>query len=213
MSEPLRIGVDLDGVLADWNSSFARALIRVTGRDLLPRLVDFEPPYWDWPSYYGYTKAEVAQTREVTGNELDFWAGLGAYPGAPETLRLLKLMAARYDHIYFITDRYGASAKRQTEGWLGQMGFSGATVLISPYKGDLAAALRLTHFIDDKIENCIDVVLETLAQTLLIDRPWNTDNQPQWSDLRNEGNSIIRRVADVATAVEYCLLGHESLVD
>lgn len=76
--------------------------------------------------------------------------------------------------IYFITNRMGQYPKRQTELWLSQhLGFS-PTVLISPHKGQVCAALHLDYYVDDKPSNVDDVIAEAPNTTVFMqDRAYN----------------------------------------
>lgn len=169
----MRIGVDVDGVLARFNESFAQRLVDVTGRSLIPTGADF--PCWGWPSHYGYTAAEESATWENVRQDKTFWFRLGAYDDTHTVLlELLRLQLIGHD-IYFITSRPGVRAKQQTEDWLRVQGFASTpTVLISSAKGMCAQALCLDSYVDDRWENVVDVAESTLTcHTCLLDRPWN----------------------------------------
>ena len=46
-------------------------------------------------------------------------------------------------------------------------------MLIATDKAPIINALRLDAFIDDRPENCVDVVAHTSARVMMPDRPWN----------------------------------------
>jgi 5'(3')-deoxyribonucleotidase len=172
----MRIGIDVDGVLADFNSSFINRVTSTTGRDLFPPR-PFDIPCWDYPEYYGYTREETSQVWETIKSDRFFWQNLPTYP---TTLYDLFTLAARFeghdDDLYFITSRPGIRAKRQTENWLEARWpartVAPLTVLISSRKGDCARALNLDVYVDDRIENVVDVV-GTGTRTFLYSHPWN----------------------------------------
>jgi hypothetical protein len=159
------IGVDIDGVLANFNKGYRQKLIEVTGRDLIPEEVcrgsrpGEEPPCWNYAPHFGYTREEDRATWEAIAGDRGFWQGLDVLPGASALLISLKQTELDQDaEIYFITSRPGNTAKEQTEWWLMQHGFRGATVMIARgEKGFFAHGLGLTHFLDDKPENCESV--------------------------------------------------------
>jgi len=174
------LGIDVDGVLADFNSGFIQRTIEVTGKDLFPPR-PFDIPTWDYATYYGYTKDEEAAVWESIKSDRHFWSHLNAYPGVENFIE--HLWAETWD-VYFITARPGIRAKIQTEHWLQLYDFELPTVLISWDKDLCAKALKLDRYVDDRIENAIDVV-EAGIPTYLLTRPWN-------KNFRAAANGIIR---------------------
>ncbi len=173
----MRIGIDVDGVLADFNRSFIERVIEVTGKDLFPPR-PFDIPTWDYPQHYGYTNTECSLVWENIKTDDSFWYQLFPYDGAPEFLS--KLHGGHHD-IYFITSRPGLNTKSQTENWLefhhygmDTEVYSYPTVLISSDKGGCAKALKLDLYIDDRTENCLDVNHASPGtRTIMLARPWN----------------------------------------
>lgn len=183
----MRLGVDVDGVLADYNTNFLKHIIGASGRDLSP-VKPFEFTCWEWPQFFGYTEAEIAKGAGVALALDDFWLTLPAYPEAQEALYRLNKRILRGDDIYFITNRTSFSiestAKAQTEKWLRKQ-FSLInmsswqefipTVIISKEKGKAADLLALDAYIDDKWENCKDVAAWSKTRTFLRKQPWNAN--------------------------------------
>lgn len=177
----MKIGIDVDGVLADFNSEFIKRCVAVTGKDLFPAR-PFDIPTWHYPQHFGYSEAEMAfPNGPVWAHVIDdptFWYQLFPYDGVPEFLS--QLDSSQHD-IYFITNRPGVTAKMQTENWLEfhnfglqTDAFSYPTVLISTEKGLCAKALGLDLYIDDKTENCMDVNhVSPKTRTIMLARPWN----------------------------------------
>lgn len=163
------LGLDIDGVLANFNEGFRQRLLDVTDRAccIAP---GFSPPVWDWPEYYGYTQDEVDRTWSDVAKDPTFWQDLKPLPDAESFLDWLWRAVSsanwtqRKGHeIYFMTTRAGTNVKRQTENWLLKHGFGGdeRTVLICRSSKSFAAnTLGLTHFVDDRREN----IQEMLAQ-------------------------------------------------
>lgn len=195
------IGIDLDGVLANFNAAYRARLISVTGRDLIP----FEvcrgwtsaetPPTWNYAPYYGYTPEEDADTWRSIRTDPTFWQNLRGLPGALEMLNgLAARLTGLYDpipEVYFITTRPGIDVKGQSESWLMNAGIDIPTVLITRgEKGDLARGLGLTHFLDDKPENCLSVkTLSTTTETFLLACRYNewAQDDAQYTGVRRIG--------------------------
>lgn len=185
----MRVGVDVDGVLADFNRAFITRVIQVTGRNLFP--AGYEPTTWGYPTEVGYTLEEEAAVWETITEDRCFWSSLTPYPETRAAVEYLHHRAYTHrDDVYFITARPGLDAKKQTEAWLrAQFGhvsgfLSNPTVLITKHKGLAARTLDLDVYIDDRYENAIDVGMvhtdpsiplrgRPSTVSFLLDRPWN----------------------------------------
>ncbi len=162
----MRIGLDIDGVHADFAGAFTKLLVKVTGKDLFERGDGKNPPSWDWFFLRGYTKEEVGLAWNVVKSPASaFWLNLEELPGCAAT-RLVILDLLRWHDVYFITNRPGSNAKWQTEQWLRlHLQIDHPTVLLSSEKGLTAKALNLDCYLDDYYVNVDDVVKKTLPQT------------------------------------------------
>lgn len=188
----MKLGIDVDGVICDFNSAYIDKVIAVTGRDLFPPR-PFDIPCWNYPESYGYTEAEVADVWNHIKADPLFWYRLPEYP---ETMAALHYLAERVmrheDDLYFITARPGVQAKAQTEDWLRAHlpAFVTPTVLITSHKGLAAQTLGLDVYIDDRWENALSVASchwsgqAPGCQSLLLDRPWNRHANERAHDVR-----------------------------
>lgn len=189
----MRIGMDVDGVLANWDRGFRVKLIQASGRRLCPP--EFEPPVWNWPQHYGYTDDEITSAYHLQALDPFFWEELKPMPGAHDFMektwrlfgnvnvlirngRLPDTMDVFSPEIYFITSRRGPAVKEQTHTWLQENGWTPAntSVLINRHgdKGDVCKALGVNVFVDDRPENCVDVYRKCPgARIFLIDRAHN----------------------------------------
>lgn len=172
MRKKLIVGVDVDGVLANFNESFIDLVIELTGRDLFPKR-PFEIPTWNYPEHYGYTEAEMSTVWGAIEQSPRFWKSLPAYGDTIHAVKYLRELYALGADLYFVTSRPGKTAKIQTEEWL-RAWFLPTTVLISSAKGLCSRALKFDAYIDDRWENAMDVAT-TGAKSVLIDRPWNIE--------------------------------------
>lgn len=177
-----RIGVDLDGCLVDFITSYKALIIKTTGIDLFPK--DREWDSWNFEKEAGYNnKDHLNKVWDTINKSETFWQDLEAYTETDEILAQLYGRALAGDDVYFITTRPSTgkhTAKAQTEDWLRHITWNTGmeafipTVIVTADKGPIAAALELTHFIDDKWENVRDVKDAALdCKIYLLDRPWN----------------------------------------
>lgn len=168
----MNIGVDIDGVLADFNSSYIKLIFQKSG-------VQLPMPGPDYPNEWNYTKSRIRnKDLNAVWDEIKathFWDTLGPEPLLLETIELLLERRSLGDDIYFITSRPGLRAKFYTERWLIGHGMLVPSVLIAEHaeaKGHLARGLALDVFIDDKPDN-IDAITHADCVCYLVDRPYN----------------------------------------
>jgi 5'(3')-deoxyribonucleotidase len=175
----LKLGIDIDGVLADFTRSYGELLVEVSGRKLLPE--DFykgwEPSTWYWERELGYTKEEEAKAWEVINNPKErFWTMLDLIDDSAEHYHMLRAIN-RDNDLYFITSRPGKSALRQTKEWIGDCyDIDDPNVLICHQKGLACAALELDRYLDDKGENIQNCHLHSpKTEAMLLNMPYNAE--------------------------------------
>lgn len=185
-----RWGIDLDGVVADFNTAMYSLVPEVTGRDLFGP-GDPEPPSWSrHMREVGYTTKEVDAVWKAVATDRSFWLSFEPLPGLDD------LNAALPDHLddefYFITARIGETTKEQTERWLFERtGLFNPTVIRSKKKGAIANGLALDAFIDDKLAYALDVRVESpTTRVYLLDRPYNAEKPI-------DGITRVKTVADM----------------
>ena len=170
----MKIGLDIDGVLANFCPDYQSLFITTTGRDTFQPGDAENPPSWDWPDDRGYTAKETSAVWERIKTNHAFWLGLGETPHC-STLRMMVLDLMRNHDLYYITARPGVDAKWQTEQWLrAHLFIDLPTVLISSEKGLCARALKLDVYIDDNWDNVEDVLERSPeTRTYLLNRRYN----------------------------------------
>ena len=185
----LRIGLDVDGVLADFNPAYIELLTKQTGIKF-PEVNDQYPDTWNYDRAAGVKKEDETAVWNIIKGSEDFWFKLLPYHNVCAFLVWLKYL--RQD-TYFITNRCG-SAKSQTERWLHKAGYPEPTVLISSEKAMVCKALNITHYIDDKNENCNDVkCYASRTKGYMLKRPWNEpiESVPRLSSLKDFQNILV----------------------
>ena len=168
----LRIGFDMDGVLADFATAYRAIETRVYGPAEPARADDPE----DVADAQGdETPVPSKRRRDAVWTAIrqtpDFWETLA--PLDPDAVRRIHEMTLRHRwETFFITQRpatEGTTVQRQTQRWLAAQGFDLPSVLvIDGSRGPAAGALRLDYHVDDSPANCVDVKSESTARPILI---------------------------------------------
>jgi hypothetical protein len=202
----MRIGIDIDGCLAEFNGAFLKLLEKLHGKDL--KIPDGDwPTMWDWP--HSPELAEQGLTRKTISKAWDevckpgstFWLNLAPMPEVYQVGLKLALLEAGGHDIYFITTRPGHKAKQQSADWLQRYMPIDPTVLVSSEKGLCASGLELTHFIDDKPDNLRDVLRArgTKCKCYLLKRPWNRDEDISYMIETDSVTSFLEQISKETT--------------
>ena len=153
------LAFDIDGCLADFTSSYAKRLVKVTGENRFPTPLTL--PCWNWDKHYGYSNEEIATTWDSIMADRLFWQKLDTIPDAEVFARINVL--SQTNPVYFITNRVGKNCKQQTEKWLYEQGILYPTVLIAANKRPIIESLKIEFFVDDR--------LETMNELAVLKRP------------------------------------------
>lgn len=179
---PVRIGFDMDGVLADFATAFRDVETRLFGASsaMAAEAPEVEAQQEEsagsaQADAASATPRELRRRRDAIWSAIhdtpDFWTTLK--PHDPDAVRRIHDMMIRYGwEVFFITQRpstVGETVQRQTQRWLHRQGFDLPSVLvISGSRGAAAGALRLDYHVDDSPQNCLDVVSDSRARPILI---------------------------------------------
>ena len=192
----MRVAFDLDGVLADLETVLADAAGRMFGApgaapapqgsesapadappDELPAAPAGAPPDDEPvpPVVRGLTTGQQHRLWQGVLDAENFWETLNeTEPGI--VARLADLALERRWEVIFITQRpasAGDPCQLQSQRWLARHGFALPSVfVIRGSRGQVAAALDLDVVVDDRPDNCLDVVVESKARALLV---WRGD--------------------------------------
>lgn len=180
----MRIGFDVDGILADFSQAFMRAIIAASGRDLFHPEDWDNPPCWDWDKFRGYAPSEREAAWETVRQSPDFWFNLGPLDTNVSALARAFEPIDDDHEVYFITQREGVQVRKQTEDWLiynlGLMKVPTVLIVGHRVKGVVAKALKLNAYVDDNYDNCVDCVRESpTTRTYLLDRSYNRGENSQ----------------------------------
>ena len=207
----MRIAFDLDGVLADLHTPYVKAaqclfpdLDRAAiapgdvgasppdSEEAAPTEIPVAPP----PPPVSRRQSEAIWSH-LTAQE-DFWESLAEIEDG-SVARLAALADERRWEVLFITSRpssRGRTVQRQTQRWLQQKGFAmPAAFVVHGSRGEVARALALDVVIDDRANNCLDVVLESEAGAVLV---WRGDQAEIPASARRLGIAV-------APSVSVCL--------
>jgi 5'(3')-deoxyribonucleotidase len=187
------IGIDVDGVLACFESGFKRKL-ELVRPDVLPKTFTWRDiDTWDWDLKAGYTKLESGKAWDLVKEDTGFWISLEAYADTRRFMRDLAFLTSD-DDVYFITNRMGVRAKVQTETWLRMNGWdTRPTVILAANKGLVCQALYADFYLDDKNSHVEGVkALSPRTRGFMLKRGWNTpvEGVPTIRCLREYLNAI-----------------------
>ena len=126
----------------------------------------------------------------------NFWESLSEIePGA--VARLAALTAERRWEIIFLTKRpesAGVTSQVQTQRWLQAKGFPLPSVfVVQGSRGRIADSLGLDFVIDDRPENCLDVVVDSKARAILV---WRGEESQLPAAAQRLGIGVVKSVAD-----------------
>ena len=192
----LRVGFDLDGVLADMSAALHREEQRLFGAP--DAAVSPEAPR----EARSLTAAQHERLwREVAAIE-NFWQTLPEVePGAIAALAA----RARFERweVIFLTSRpetAGDTAQLQTQRWLDVNGFDLPSVfVVSGSRGKIADALDLDVVIDDLPENAMDVLSDSQASAILF---WRQPPEMVPPSLRQHGCRIVGSIEECLTLLD-----------
>jgi hypothetical protein len=190
----LRIGIDIDGVLADFRTAFHEAAVRCLRHD-----VDDTP---DLETLSPLSAGDVRRVWEYIATAQNWWMEVPAYE--PEQIaRLYSLTRAAGWEVVFMTKRppsAGDSVQFQTQWWIERFGFYLPAVLTVPgSRGDIANGLRLDLVLDDQLINCVEVISTAPTKAVLVLRSNDPAARQQAS---NRGIGVVSTLSEAITVVE-----------
>ena len=226
----LRLGFDLDGVLADLNTSLVREAMRLfpglevkasADQGVAPAAVEPEAaegvdPAETSPASLSLTRRQERQLWDAVKRIDNFWETLDeTEPGIIR--RLAETARARRWEVMFLTSRprtAGDVVQVQSQRWLRTHGFEyPALFVVSTSRGKIASGLELDVVVDDRPENCLDIAIDSKARAILI---WRGDQNAVPASARRLGIGGVNSVGaclDLLIAADNPDAGETSLVD
>lgn len=164
------VGIDVDGVLADFLGSARKALRALYGK---PEDSAIQTS-WAFSSL-GITEEETKGFWDYVDAVPNWWMRLQKMPNT-----YLVADIERSHRVVFITHRFdgaGSPVEDQTKEWLTRsFGIKNPTVVLSGDKGPVAKGLKLDWFIDDRPENVWGVVQDApKCNAFIYDGTYNRD--------------------------------------
>ncbi len=193
----LRLGFDIDGVLANFQAAFRATAVRIVHGEV----EDFDPgesPQSESPLAPG----AVRRVWDHIAKAPNWWMEIDAYE-PDQIARLYSLTRAAGWEVFFLTKRppsAGDSVQFQTQWWIERFGFYLPSVLTVPgSRGDVANALRLDLVVDDQLINCVEVVSASPTKAILMQR---TPDSAARDHATNRGIGVVSSLKDALGVVE-----------
>lgn len=192
----LRLGIDVDGVIADFQTAFrtlAERELRISAKDV------------------ELTKTDVDRLWKIVGTSANWWVGLLAYEPDQVSRLYAEARRGRWE-VFFLTSRpasAGDSVQLQTQVWLERLGFFLPSVLTTPAgaRGEVARSLRLDLAIDDRLINCMEIISASSAKALLMARGAAEDKLREGAEARGIGVvSTLAQSLDAVARLEELLM-------
>jgi hypothetical protein len=237
----LRIAFDLDGVLADMESALVREAVVLFGESMARRLESVEdghgPPAsaGNGPDESATEPGDPAEAADVppllklnmsARQQRRLWRHVETIDNFWETLdecepgvvaRLASIASERSWEVIFLTKRPGSAggtAQVQTQRWLAAKGFALPSVfVVQRSRGRIAASLELDIVIDDRPDNCLDVVVDSKARAILV---WRADRIHLPAATRRLGIGVVDTVSqclDILTELDHAADQRPTVVD
>jgi uncharacterized HAD superfamily protein len=169
----MMVGLDINGVLADFVSAFLRVLEERTRSGPIDPQSYVDPKFSEHPEL---SREIVSECIVKVSNDPKFWEQLHPLPPTDQSKILDGL--SRQEKLIFVTRRYECdnynNIHQVTCDWLRKYGVSNPVVnFTQTYKSELIGKLNVDLFVDDRHENCRDIAENTEAVVLMPHRSYN----------------------------------------
>ena len=190
----IRVGFDVDGVIANFNKTFRETAGQIEGGTPGPDRSD------------GAARALAADAMKRVWDHISrtpqWWLQLQPYE--PDQIeRLYRTSRERRWEVYFMTTRpssAGETTQFQTQWWLETYGFPLPSVLTVPgSRGDAANALKLDIAVDDRLTNCVDIIAASRTKAVLLLRK---DDQTVRDQSMARGIAVVGTLEAAIDAIE-----------
>lgn len=166
-----KVGFDIDDVLFPWYARAHEACVEAGITN------GVEPSTWRPYEEYGCSKEDWLEALDVVTLKGSLYIKHGPDEDA---LRALRSLYFDGHEVHLITARgfigHSRLISEHTVRWLERYAVPYKTLSFTRSKGVKAEQLELDFFIDDNVDNFMDVYSHGIAQSYLLDRPWNHDD-------------------------------------
>jgi len=187
----LRLGFDIDGVLADFQTALGNACQGLAGIEA--GLVSAR----DLPT------VELKRAWREIVRTPNWWTTLSAYE-PDQIARLYELTRRNRWEVFFLTKRpatQGDTVQVQTQWWIENQGFYLPSVITVPSsRGEIAQALRLDLIVDDQFVECADCIGASTAKAVLLLR--DTNDQATHDQASSQGIGVVSTLAEALEIIE-----------
>jgi hypothetical protein len=184
----LRVGFDLDGVVADFRTAF----LDMAAKHLGPQAI--RKPDAPLPDLNAVSAEDAKRVWKLITDTSNWWLGLAPYDAA-QIARLYQLMRRFRWEVSFLTSRLptaGDSVQFQSQAWLETYGFyMPAVVTVPGSRGEVANALRLDIVIDDQFLNCLEVIGASQAKAILMLQMGDTSGRNLEQQAKERGIGVV----------------------
>jgi hypothetical protein len=196
----LRIGLDMDGVLADFRTAFHESAQRCLKRDVQTA--------GSPGARETLGEGDLKIVWDLVARTPNWW--MEVQPYEPEQIaRLHDLTRELGWEVFFLTKRppsAGDTVQFQTQSWLERYGFYLPAVLTVPgSRGEVANGLRLDIVVDDLILNCVEVVSASPSKAMLMLRDPHAPTQKHATDRGIGVIATLREAIDVFERLQQTL--------
>jgi hypothetical protein len=208
----LRIAFDLDGVFADMDGELVRHAEALFGGPMTRKLeeraeeADQAPTPTSEPDAAADAVPATSRLNMTARQQSRLWHHVQSIDNFWETLpelepgviaRLANIATERRWEIIFLTKRpetVGVTAQVQSQRWLEAKGFPLPSVfVVQGSRGRIAASLNLDIVVDDRPENCLDVVVDSKARAILV---WRVEEKEAPAAARRLGIGTVKSVGE-----------------
>ena len=187
----LRLGFDVDGVLADFQTALGGACQELVGIEA--GLVSAR----DLPT------VELKRAWRQIIRTPNWWMTLAAYE-PDQIARLYELTRRHRWEVFFMTKRPGTkgdTVQVQTQSWIERLGFYMPSVATVPSsRGEIAQALGLDLVVDDQLVECADCIGSSPAKAILLLR--DTADQATRDQAAAQGIGVVSTLAEALDVIE-----------
>jgi hypothetical protein len=190
----IRVGFDVDGVIANFNKTFRETAAWIEGAAASHNRPD--------PAGRALAADAMKRVWDHISRTSQWWLQLEAYE--PDQIqRLYRTSRERRWEVYFMTTRpssAGETTQFQTQWWLECNGFPLPSVLTVPgSRGDAANALKLDIAVDDRLTNCVDIIAASRAKAIQLLR---RDDPTVRDQALARGIGVVNTLAAALDAIE-----------